>query len=462
MHKGRIEKDALGELEVPDGAYYGINTRRAVLNFRISGETMPELFIISLAAVKEACLVANSELGLITAEKKQAILQAINEIIQEGKHLDQFPVDIYQTGSGTMTNMNMNEVLANRANEILGYSLGTKYPVNPNDDVNRGQSSNDIIPTTMHLSTLIAIKRELFPAIERLDEDLVKKIAEFEGIIKVARTHLQDAVPIPLSNEFAVYRRQLIKNRQNIDQSCKRLLEIPLGGTAVGTGINSHEDFAETAVTILANTTGYPFILNPVKAESIASHGALVNVSNALKMLALGLLKMANDIRLMSSGPRAGLSELILPANELGSSIMPGKVNPTQIEALIQVCIKVIGNHTVIEQAEINGNILDLNVTKPLIISSLLESIRILTSGILSFTNNCLVGIVPNLIQLEKDLSRNLMVVTNLSKVIGYDKASEIARIANDTGQTIKEVILSRKIEIAGDLDKLLDPRTMV
>ncbi|MFX1269594.1 MAG: lyase family protein, partial [Promethearchaeota archaeon] len=351
----RIEKDILGDIEVPSDVYWGINTQRAIKNFNISGKTFPEIFIISLAQLKKACLLANLDINLIEHDIGEAILKALNEILEENRHLDQFPIDIFQTGSGTQTNMNMNEVLANRANQILGHPMGQKKPVHPNDHVNKGQSSNDVIPSTMHISSLYIIKKNLFPSLDRLIESLSKKIEEFKDIVKVGRTHLQDAVPIPLSLEFEVYKKQIETNKERLKRICEELHYIPIGGTAVGTGLGTHEKFSELAVNHLSKITNIPFKVNPIMAEGISSHNIIVNASSGIRLLALSLLKMANDIRWMGSGPRTGLSELILPQNEPGSSIMPGKVNPTQSEALIQVCLQIIGNDSVISFAEAYG-----------------------------------------------------------------------------------------------------------
>jgi len=456
----RIEKDILGEVEVPIEAYWGVNTQRAIKNFQISGKTFPQIFILSLAQLKKACLFANLELNLIDKERSNAILKALNEILENNKYLDQFPIDIFQTGSGTQTNMNMNEVLANRANEILGHPLGKKQPVHPNDHVNKSQSSNDVIPSTMHISTLQMIQT-LFPILERLIKHLEKKIKEFKNIIKVGRTHLQDAVPIPLSLEFGVYKKQIETNLLRLESTCNELYYIPIGGTALGTGLNAHKNFAELTVSHLSKITNLPFKVNPVKAEGIASHNTIVNVSGNLKLLALSLLKMANDIRWMGSGPRAGLSELILPQNEPGSSIMPGKINPTQSEALIQVCLQVIGNDSVVSFGEAYGSILDLNVCKPVMIMNVLESIEILIGGINSFIDHCLVGLEANTEKINEHLERMLMIVTNLTPIIGYDKCSEIAQQAYKEGKTCREVIKEMGLKI-DNLDKLLDPKKMV
>ncbi|KKN25655.1 hypothetical protein LCGC14_0882520 [marine sediment metagenome] len=458
----RIEKDVLGEVEVPEDVYWGVNTQRAIKNFQISGIKFPEIFLTSLAELKKACLMANMDLDLVDKEKGDAILKAVNEILEERKYFDQFPIDIFQTGSGTQTNMNMNEVLANRANQILEFPMGKKHPIHPNDHVNKSQSSNDVIPSSMHISSLHLINQKLFPALTRLIKALSQKINEFKDIIKVGRTHLQDAVPIPLSLEFEVYKKQIITNEQRLKNSCKELYQIPIGGTAVGTGINAHKDFAKLTVTYLSEQTGLPFESNPIKAEGIASHNSIVKMSSTLKLLALSLLKMANDIRWMGSGPRAGLNELILPKNEPGSSIMPGKVNPTQSEALIQVCIQVIGNDSTITFAEGYGSILDLNVCKPIMIFNLLNSLEILSNGINSFIDHCLLDIKINEEHINSQLKNLLMLVTNLAPLIGFDKCSAIAIKAYDENKSLKEVIKEMGIELDEDLDKLLDPKNMV
>jgi len=458
----RKEKDFLGELAIPADAYWGATTQRAIENFQISGKTFPIAFVMDLIRVKKACLMANLELGVIGKGEAHALFQTIEEILVDRKLLDQFPLDIFQTGSGTQINMNVNEVLANRANELLGSPLGSKSPIHPNDHVNKSQSSNDVIPTAMHLATLTQLHAKLFPALKILDDTLKEKIREFRGIIKVGRTHLQDAVPIPLSTEFKVYQRQISTNIERLNNVCSELLIVPIGGTAVGTGINSTEEFTDLVIEYLRDLTGYIFKLNPVQAEGISSHNALVRVSGCLRLLALSLLKLANDIRLMASGPRAGLGELIIPANEPGSSIMPGKVNPTQSEALIQVCLQVIGHDAAITFAEGFGSMLDLNVTKPLIISNLLESIEILSNGINSFTKLCLHDLQADTHHIDSQLQRILMVVTNLVPVIGYDKAAQIAQLAHESGKTIKEIILENNVKIDGNLDELLDPKKMV
>jgi fumarate hydratase class II len=400
------------------------------------------------------------ELGLIDKEIGGTIEQAVNEILSDEKHLDQFPIDIYQTGSGTQTNMNMNEVLANRAAQILGFPMGKKSPIHPNDHVNKSQSSNDVIPSAMHISTVHMIQK-LIPVLNRLIEVLSAKIEEFEDIIKVGRTHLQDAVPIPLSLEFKVYKKQIEINIERLNKVLDELFYIPIGGTALGTGLNAHKDFDKLTVSHISKITSLPFKINPVKAEGISSHNTIVYASSSLRLLALSLLKMANDIRWMGSGPRAGLSELILPQNEPGSSIMPGKINPTQSEALIQVCLQVIGNDSVVASAEMYGSILDLNMSKPVMIVNVLESIEILIGGINSFISNCLVDLKANTEKIDSNLEQMLMLVTNLTPILGYDKCSEIAQRAFKEGKSCKVVIKDMGLKI-DNLDKLLDPKNMV
>jgi len=456
----RIEIDVLGEVEIPNNVYWGINTQRAIQNFQISGKKFPKIFIIALAQIKKASLLANLELNLINKKNGNAILRAINEILEEHKFLDQFPIDIFQTGSGTQINMNMNEVLANRANEILGFPMGKKNPIHPNDHVNKGQSSNDVIPSAMHISTLYMIQK-LFLSLDQLIKQLANKITEFKDIVKVGRTHLQDAIPIPISLEFEVYKKQMETNSERLLNCVNELYYIPVGGTALGTGLNAPQNFAELTLSYLNKITALPLKLNPVKAEGIASHNTIVKVSTSLRLLSLSLLKLANDIRWMGSGPRAGLSELILPQNEPGSSIMPGKVNPTQSEALIQVCLQVIGNDSVISFGEAYGSILDLNVCKPLMIINLLESIHILIGGINSFIKYCLKNLKVNKKQIEYQLERMLMIITKLTPILGYDECSEIAHKAYKEGKTIREVIEEKGLQI-DNLDELLNPKKMV
>ncbi|NHK31364.1 MAG: class II fumarate hydratase [Asgard group archaeon] len=460
--KKRLEKDLLGELEIPANVYWGINTERALRNFQISDKRFPEIFLLSLIKVKKACLLANKKLKVIDKKKANAIEQAIDEILNEWKLLDQFPLDVYQSGSGTQINMNANEVLANRANEILGHPKGKKAPIHPNDHVNRSQSSNDVIPTAMHLSTINSISTKLLPILDYLETNLELKIKEFKGIIKVGRTHLQDAVPIPLATEFSVYKEQIKTSHKRLKNAIEELLYIPIGGTALGTGLNAPMNFDKEAIANLSELSGFSFKVNPVKAEGISSHNAFVNLSAALRSLALSLMKMANDIRWMGSGPRAGLGELYLPQNEPGSSIMPGKINPTQSEILIQVCLQVIGYDTTISFAEGYSSILDLNVAKPIMIFNILESIEILSNGIASFVKNCLTDLKANKEKIAKKLERTLMIVTKLTPIIGYEEAGKIAKLAYEKGKSIKEIILEEGYSIDGDIDEILDPNTMV
>ena len=458
----RREKDSIGELDVPADVYWGINTQRALMNFKISGKTFPEEFIIALAQVKKACLIANMAAKKIDKNIGDAINEAVDEIINDEKFLDQFPIDVFQTGSGTQTNTNMNEVLSNRANEILGKPKGTKSPVHPNDHANASQSSNDVIPTAMHVAAAKSFRDDLMVPLTKLREVLDIKITEFEGIVKVGRTHLMDAVPIPLSTEFKVYKQQIETSiSKDLGSVWETLTVVPLGGTALGTGLNTPKEFAERAVKELRKIVGFKFTVNPVLAEGISSHIAIVRASAALRSLSLTCMKMANDIRWMGSGPRAGLGELLLPENEPGSSIMPGKVNPTQSEALIQVCVQVIGNDATIAVAEGYGSILDLNMSKPVMIVNLLESMKLLGAGIKSFTENCLKGLKVNKNRIQQQLNQSLMIATRLTPVIGYDRAAEIAKKAHKEGKTIKEVLHEERIEIE-NLDELLDPSKMV
>ncbi len=456
----RIEKDAFGELAVPADVYWGINTQRALKNFRISGRRMNGFFIKSLGIVKMSCLLANMDLGLIDELIGKSMLEVVHDIIR-GDLNDQFPIDVYQTGSGTQTNINMNEVIANRANQILGHPMGQKKPIHPNDHANMGQSSNDVIPTAMHVAVVLRSREMLLPALTEIDKVLKEKIKEFNGIVKVGRTHIQDAVPIPLSMEFQVYQQQIASFIRYLEFILEDLMQIPIGGTALGTGLNSSEDFAKRVIHHLNQYTGVVFRLNPVKAEGIASHSRLVRFSAELRQIANLCIKMANDIRWMGSGPRAGLGELKLPQNEPGSSIMPGKVNPTQAEMLIQVAAQVIGYDLTITLGESEGSVLDLNMAKPLIITNLLDSIELLANGLNSFSENCLVGLKANILEIESQLERSLMLVTRLSPVIGYDKASQVAKSALASGKTIRETVKDMGLQIA-NLDEILDPKKMV
>ncbi|MCS7188705.1 MAG: class II fumarate hydratase [Bacteroidia bacterium] len=436
----RIEYDTLGEVQVPADKLWGAQTQRSLENFRIGGHRMPKEVIYALAIVKKAAALANAELGVLPPEKAQAIAEVCDEILS-GMWDEHFPLVVWQTGSGTQTNMNINEVIANRANQKQGQPLGTKKPIHPNDDVNRSQSSNDVFPTAMHIAAYKAVVEKLLPALHKLHHALEEKAHAFHDIIKVGRTHLMDAVPIRLGQEFGGYAQQIQDSIKDIERTLPQIAELALGGTAVGTGLNAPPFFAEKAAQKIASLTGYPFVSAPNKFSALASHDALVALSGALRRTAVALMKIANDIRLLGSGPRAGLGELNLPENEPGSSIMPGKVNPTQSEAMTMVCCQVIGNDVAITCGAFQGH-LELNVFKPLIIHNLLESIRLLADACHSFTENCIVGIEPNLTNIQRHLERSLMLVTALNPVIGYEKAAKIAQKAHKEDKTLREAVL--------------------
>jgi len=454
----RIERDSLGEVTVPNDAYWGATTKRAIDNFRISGLVFQRRFIRALGVVKVACAEANLEARVLSDESAKAIIQAASEVI-DGRLDSQFPVDIFQTGSGTHTNMNANEVIANRAIEILGGEKGSKT-VHPNDDVNKSQSSNDVIPTAMHVACAEAVVHDLLPALKGFKLALEKKAEEFSDIVKTGRTHLMDATPVTLGEEFSTYAAQIEKGIDRINSVVPRLLELPIGGTAVGTGINAPPGFATLAVKKISQITEIKFVENPNKAEGIAAHDTFVELSGALKTIAGSITKIANDIRWMSSGPTAGLGEITVPANEPGSSIMPGKVNPTQAEAVLMACAQVFGNDTTITFAGASGNF-ELNVMKPVLAYNILQSIEILANSVDSYTEKCVVGIAPNTVRLENVLSQNLMLVTALAPNIGYDLAAEIAKNALKTGRSIREVAGEKTTLSKSDLDRLLDPKTL-
>ncbi len=443
--KHRIERDSLGEVKVPKDAYWGATTQRSVENFKISGLVFQRRFIRALGVVKLACARANLELGGLSEEIASAIIRAAAEVM-DGDLDSQFPVDIFQTGSGTHSNMNANEVIANRAVEILGGEKGSKT-VHPNDHVNKSQSSNDVIPTAIHVSTTEAVEHELLPALEKIKSALEDKAEEFKGIVKTGRTHLMDATPITLGREFKTYSSQVGKGIERLKSTYPRLLELPLGGTAVGTGINAPAGFSTVAVKNISKITGIKFVENPDKGEGISAHDAIVELSGALKTVAVSLTKIANDIRWMASGPAAGLGEIRVPANEPGSSIMPGKVNPTQAEALLMACAQVIGNDATITFAGASGNF-ELNTMKPIIAYNTLQSIEILANSVNSFTEKCLAGIAPNTDRMKKILEKNLMFVTALAPRIGYDRAAEIAKDALETGRSVRVVALSSRISL--------------
>ena len=459
----RIEKDTLGEVKVPDDVLWGAQTQRSLTNFQISNRNFPVSFIKSLVEIKRACAIVNGELKQIPNPIALAIIQAADEILDDDFHLDQFPLDIFQTGSGTQTNMNANEVLSNRAIQIMGGQIGSKDPVHPNDHVNKGQSSNDVIPTAMHLSAIVDINDKLLPTIDELMDCLNDKVDEFEHIVKIGRTHLQDAVPLTLGQEFSAFVYQLKIARDHIVNTMKYLEELPIGGTAVGTGLNAHPKLSEMVCDILSKRMDIKFRPAENKFALIAAKDSFASVSASLRSLAIVLLKIANDIRWLASGPRCGLGELILPENEPGSSIMPGKINPTQNEMLIQVVAQVLGNDQAISLGAQWG-VLQLNLMKPMIISNLLESIEILSNGIISFKINALENLQVNHTRINQLVEQSLMLATALTPVkeIGYDKAAQIAKQAYKEGKTIKEVLLQENIMSEEKIDEILDLSKMV
>jgi len=455
----RSEQDTMGEIKVPEGAYYGAQTARSLRNFRIGTEKMPLELVRAFGVLKKAAALVNAELGLLTEEKANLIVQACEETIA-GKLDEHFPLSLWQTGSGTQTNMNLNEVIANRAIEITGGVLSSKTPVHPNDDVNKSQSSNDPFPAAMHIASATAITQGLLPAAEALTNLLQEKSRQFTDIVKIGRTHLMDAVPLTLGQEFSGYATQLERGRQRIAQCLPRLCELALGGTAVGTGLNTHPEFAVRAPQRIADLTSLPFVSAANKFEALAAHDTMVETSGALKTLAVSLNKIANDIRWLASGPRCGIGEISLPANEPGSSIMPGKVNPTQCEALTMIAAQVMGNDTTIAFAGASGNF-ELNVYKPVIIHNLLQSVRLIGDGCRSFGDNCVVGITANEQTIAAYVQNSLMLVTALNPHIGYDKAAEIAKYAHAQGTTLKEAAVSLDILSAEEFDRLVVPENM-
>lgn len=456
----RIESDSMGDVSIPDGAYWGAQTERSRQNFRIGTEKMPIPLIRALGVQKRCAALTNKVLGKLEAPLADAIIQAAEEVI-EGKWDDHFPLVVWQTGSGTQTNMNANEVIANRANEILGEPIGQKKPVHPNDHVNYGQSSNDTFPTAMHIAVALESHQKLLPALIKFHQALVKKGHEFHGLIKVGRTHLQDATPITLGQEFSGYAHQLNLSIRRIQQSLENVHALAQGGTAVGTGINCPKGFPEKFATFVAEFTGIPFVTAENKFEALASHDALVGLSGALGALATSCMKIANDIRLLGSGPRCGLGELILPENEPGSSIMPGKVNPTQAEAMTMVACQVMGNHTTISVAGSQGHF-ELNVFKPVIVAAILQSIRLLTDAATSFVDHCIEGIQPNTIRLQQNLAKSLMLVTALNPVVGYDNAAKIAKKALHDDITLAEAAESLQLLTREEFNQYVVPRKMI
>ena len=456
----RTETDTFGPIEVPAGRYWGAQTQRSLQNFAIGDERMPAPIIHALGVVKQAAALTNAELGLLEPRLAEAIAQAAAEVA-EGKHDAEFPLRIWQTGSGTQTNMNANEVIANLANERLGGRRGAKFPTHPNDHVNLGQSSNDTFPTAMHIAVVREINGRLAPSLRILQMALAKKAEAFADIVKIGRTHLQDAVPITLGQEFSGYAAQVEFGIQRIEATMPGLAALAQGGTAVGTGLNAHPDFAEIFARQASAITGSSFVSAANKFEALASHDSLVFCHGALASLASGLFKIANDIRLLGSGPRSGLGELLLPENEPGSSIMPGKVNPTQAEALTMVCAQVIGNETIAVFAGSQGHF-ELNVFKPVIANAILQSVRLLADGARSFANNCVAGIEPNRERIGELVERSLMLVTALAPTIGYDKAALIAKSAHKNHTTLREEAIRLGFVSAADFDKIVRAEAML
>jgi fumarate hydratase class II len=456
----RTESDTMGEMQVPADRYYGAQTARSLMNFKIGGERFPREVIYGLGTLKKAAALVNQELGTLPSDKAELIVRAADEVIA-GKLDDHFPLVVWQTGSGTQTNMNSNEVIANRAIELAGGKLGSKDPIHPNDHVNRAQSSNDTFPTAMHIAAVRQIHDRLIPMVTKLRDALAAKATEFKDIAKIGRTHLMDATPLTLGDEFSGYAQQLSNGLARIDGCLPRLCELALGGTAVGTGLNTHPEFAQRGAAKIAELTGLPFTSAPNKFEALAAHDAVVEASGVMKTLACSLMKIANDIRWLGSGPRCGLGEIALPANEPGSSIMPGKVNPTQAEAMTMVCCQVIGNDTAINVAGAAGNF-ELNVYKPVLIYNLLQSIRLLADACESFTDHCVVGIEPNQERITDLLNRSLMLVTALNPHVGYDSAAKIAKKAHAEGTSLKEAALALDLLTAEQFDQWVRPQDML
>lgn len=456
----RTEKDTMGEVSVPSDAYFGAQTQRSRENFKIGGETLPRPLIRAMATVKKAAAITNASLGRIDDNQKTLIVQACDEVIK-GELSDEFPLVVWQTGSGTQSNMNMNEVIANRANEIAGAPKGTYKPVHPNDHVNHAQSTNDSFPTAIRVAAATEINQSLIPAVQKLRDTLAAKSADFADIVKIGRTHLQDATPLTLGQEFGGYVAQLDLALVRIDNALQGLYQLPLGGTAVGTGLNSHPEYAVKAAAELANLTGLPFVTAPNKFETLAARDAEVFASGALKTLAASLNKIANDVRWLASGPRCGLGELTIPENEPGSSIMPGKVNPTQSEAMTMVVAQVMGNDVTINMAGASGNF-ELNVFMPVIGYNLLQSIRLLADACTSFNDNCAVGIEPVREKIDHFLHNSLMLVTALNRHVGYENAAKIAKTAYKENKTLKQVAVELDLMTADEFDDWVKPNEMV
>jgi fumarate hydratase class II len=455
----RMESDSMGTLEVAADRYWGAQTQRSLQNFKIGGERMPRPIIRAFGIVKHASATVNEDLGKLDAKLAGAIRQAAQQVI-DGELDDHFPLVVWQTGSGTQTNMNANEVISNRAIEILGGEMGSKTPVHPNDHVNMSQSSNDTFPGAMSVSTAEQVVGVLVPGLKHLHEALAAKAEAFKDVVKIGRTHLMDAVPLTLGQEFSGYAQQLKNGVARAEAGLPRLYELALGGTAVGTGLNSHPEFAERVATEIARLTGLPFVTAPNKFESLAAHDAQVELSGHLKTIAVSLMKVANDIRMLGSGPRAGLGELRLPENEPGSSIMPGKVNPTQPEAMTMVCAQVIGNDVAVNIGGATGHF-ELNVFKPVIVYNTLQSIRLLGDAAMSLTDNCVAGIEANTDRIDELMQSSLMLVTALNPHIGYDSSAKVAKKAHTEGTTLREAAIELGILTAEQFDEWIDPEAM-
>jgi fumarate hydratase class II len=459
MSSTRIEKDSMGTMEVPADALYGASTQRAVLNFPVSGHGFGREFIRALGMIKWAAAEANFELGRLDETRTTLIARAAQEVI-DGQHDAHFPVDIYQTGSGTSTNMNINEVLANRCSQLAGKPVGSKEPVHPNDHVNMGQSSNDIIPTTIHVAVGERLRKYVLPALEDLHSAFAKKAVEFWDVIKIGRTHLMDATPVRLGQEFGGYAKQIEYSRLRAGNAIAAIEELPIGGTAVGTGLNCHPDFAGIVVRHLANQTGIAWREARDHFEAQSAKDGLVQASGQLKTVAVSLFKIANDIRWLGSGPRCGIGEILLPETQPGSSIMPGKVNPVMCESVMQVCARIIGNDTTVTWAAANGNF-ELNVMMPVLAEALLESCRLLANVVNVFREKCVVGIKANIPRCNELVEYSMAMVTSLAPIIGYDKAAEIAKESAKTGKTVREICREKQILPEAELAKALDPVEM-
>ncbi|PAT39602.1 fumarate hydratase, class II [Vandammella animalimorsus] len=456
----RTEKDTFGPIEVPADKLWGAQTQRSLQNFDISGEKQPREIIKALAQVKRASAAVNHALGLLDEKKAKAIIAAAQEVI-EGKHPDEFPLVVWQTGSGTQSNMNLNEVIANRASELLGGERGEARLVHPNDDVNKSQSSNDVFPTASHVAAVDALTHKLLPAIDLLKNTLAEKAKAFDGIVKIGRTHLQDATPLTLGQEISGWVAQLEHGKKHVQDALPHLCELALGGTAVGTGLNAPKGYAEGVAKELAGITGLPFVTSPNKFESLASQDALVHAHGALKTLAASLTKIANDVRWLASGPRSGIGEITIPENEPGSSIMPGKVNPTQSEAVTMLAAQVMGNDVAINISGASGNF-ELNVFRPVVAHNFLQSVRLLADGMRSFNDHCAVGIEPNRERIAELVGNSLMLVTALNPHIGYDKAAFIAKKAHKEGTSLREAAIASGHLTAEQFDQWVVPENMV